>query len=113
MSEKSHIVICGQSIFIMAIEASLADSLQIATTRLNTFLPDLIDRITLLNPDLVVIDSTEKSGDLVLALLEQGLSVITLAGTVPKGLMMTSQKFSISNLPQLVWLHSQRGHYQR
>jgi ABC-type Fe3+-hydroxamate transport system substrate-binding protein len=98
----SRIVICGQSIFAMAIEASLATLPEVEVIRLHAYLPTLIERITTLQPDIVVIEHNQSRSDLALVLLSRGLPLVVLDSKQNQGLLITGHAFPVSDLIELV-----------
>jgi hypothetical protein len=98
----SRIVICGQSVFVMAIEAGLAALPDVEVIRLHAYLPTLIERINALQPDMVVIEHDQNRSDLALALLSRGLPLIVLDGEQTQGLLITGRTFPVSDLTALV-----------
>lgn len=102
----SRVVICGQSIFVLAIEASLAALPGVEVIRLHAHLPALLERITMLQPDVVVIEQNQSRGELTLALLGIGLPVIALNNDQMQGTLITGHPFPVSDLTKLI---SHRG----
>jgi len=81
MGKVQQIVVCGQSIFMLAIEAGLVALPEVHVVRFNSHLPAVADRIAALEPDAVITDVDEGNRDLALALLERGLPLIELDET--------------------------------
>jgi len=81
MGKVQQIVVCGQSIFILAIEAGLVALPEVNVVRFNSHLPAVADRIAALEPDAVITDVDEGNRDLALALLERGLPLIEVDET--------------------------------
>jgi hypothetical protein len=102
---RSRLVICGQSVFVMAIEARLAEFPAIEVVRLNIYMPDLLKRIITWQPDMVVLEHNQGHGDLVLALLGHNLDLIVVNAQQDRGLWLTGHTFSVSDLPQLIVAH--------
>lgn len=102
MSSISRIVICGQSIFIMAIEAGLAQLTELEVVRLNPHLPAVLERISTLQPDLVLIEHYQGYGDLALDILNRGLPLVILNGQKEQGILLTGRAVSASDLTELV-----------
>jgi len=89
----------------MAIEAKLAEFPAIEVIRLNSYMPDLLRRIITWEPDVVVLERNQGHDDLVLVLLGHNLNLIVLNAQQDRGLWLTGQPFSISDLPQLIGAH--------
>lgn len=102
VSSMTRIVICGQSVFIMAIEARLAALPAVEVTRFHAYLPTLLERISLLQPDVVVIEHSQSRSDLALALLSRGLPLVVLNDEQTQALLVTGQSFLVSDLAELV-----------
>jgi hypothetical protein len=96
------VIICGQSVFVMAIEARLAECPAIEVIRLNIYMPDLLKRILAWEPDMVVLEHNQGHGDLALGLLGRNVPLIVLNAQQDRGLWLTGEPFSISDLPQLI-----------
>ena len=56
MDRVQRVVICGQSIFLLAIEAGLAALPEVEVSRFDSRLPAVADRIAALEPDVVVVE---------------------------------------------------------
>ena len=78
MEHMQRVVICGQSIFMLAIEAGLAGLPEVDVVRFNSFLPAVVDRIAALEPDVVLVERDSGDAVLLLALLERGFPLIKL-----------------------------------
>ena len=107
MSRHYHIALCGQSVFLTAIEAGLAALPEVEVTRFNPHLPALTSRILALEPSLVVIESETAGNPLILTCLKWGLPVIELTAADNRGMVMTGQKISITGADDLVRLMAQ------
>lgn len=101
MPSTSRVIICGQSIFLMAIEAGLAKLAEVEVVRLNPHLPAVFERISTLQPDLVVIEHNQGHGDLALDLLSRGLSLVVLNPQQEDAMLLTGRTVSASDLPWL------------
>ena len=101
----SRVIIYGQSVFVMAIEATLAEIPAIEVIRLNIYMPDLLKRILTWQPDIVVLEHNQGRGDLALGLLGHNLNLIILNAQQDRGLWLTGEPVSMSDLPQLIVAH--------
>jgi len=101
----SRVIICGQSVFVMAIEARLAEFPAIEVIRLNINMPDLLKRILTWQPDMVILEDNRDHGDLALGLLGRNVPLIVLNAQQDQGLWLTGEPFSMSDLPQLIVAH--------
>jgi hypothetical protein len=95
------VVICGTSVFAMAIEASLTERPDLAVVRLNPHLPDAAARITFLAPAAVIIERDGGSGDLALALLGRGFPLIELNLAQDTVTVLTGRQTPISQMSEL------------
>ena len=114
MTEQSwRIVICGVSLFAMAIETSLTRLLD-SVTRLDPHVPEAAERIVRLNPDVVLIERNEGQGDLALALLGMGIPLIELDVERKQAVALTGRllpAIGVADLTQMIAqlvLHSHR-----
>jgi ABC-type Fe3+-hydroxamate transport system substrate-binding protein len=78
MERMQHVVICGQSIFLLAIEAGLAALPEVEVVRVDSHLPGVVDRIAALEPDVVVVERAGGEAELALELLGRGLPVMEI-----------------------------------
>lgn len=106
MPTTSRIAICGQSLFVLTVEASLATLPDVEVIRFHPHLPSLLDRILALQPDIVVIENNQSRSDLALALLSMDLPLFVLNSEQMQGTLVTGQPFPISDLTKLI---SHRG----
>ncbi len=102
MNSRHRIVICGESIFLMAIEARLADVPGIDVARLDPHLPTVADRIVALEPDVVVIERDQGHGDLALALLSQGLPLLELDSQQGQATLLTGARVVAAEVDSLM-----------
>ncbi len=102
MNSHHRIVICGESIFLMAIEASLVDVPGIDVVRLDPHLPAVADRIVALEPDVVVIERDQGHGDLALALLSQGLTLLELDSQQGQATLLTGARVMAAEVDSLM-----------
>ena len=104
-----RVIICGNSIFLMAIEAGLASSPNMKVIRLDPGRPDVVNRIAHLNPDAVVLDQNDASGELVLALLNSGVSLIQLNLQANQATLFSRDELPISSADDMARLIEQIG----
>ena len=71
-------MICGSSIFAMAIETSLGSLSAVEVLRLDPHLPQVVERVAALEPSVVLVERNEIPNVLALALLERGYPVLEL-----------------------------------
>ncbi len=78
MSITRRIILCGDSMFIKAIEAGLAEHPYLYIQRLDLTMTGLLSRIMAFEPDLVMVAEDETPDDLILALLKHSLPLVQL-----------------------------------
>ena len=78
MKQPRRIVICGTSIYMMAIETGLRTKAELEVLRVNPHLPNAAERIAALKPDAFVVERDDHSSRLVMALLGQGFPLMFL-----------------------------------
>ncbi len=102
MAEPSwRIIICGRSIFAMVVETSLAELPDLHVTRLDPHLPEALERITDLTPDVVLIERGSGQGDLALTLLSLGIPLIELDGKEKRALALTGYQVPTAGIDDL------------
>ena len=78
MERTQRVVICGQSIFMVAIEAGLAGLPEVEVIRFDSRLPAVADRIAAVKPKLVLVERISGDGSVGSEMLQRGLPVIEL-----------------------------------
>jgi hypothetical protein len=106
MNPTHRIIICGQSIFLMAIEAGLSNRSELEVIRLQPHSPDVTERIAALKPNLVVVEQNSTCNQLILALLSRDLALVEL-NEKGQGTLLTRRDVSISNPTDLTRLIEQ------
>jgi len=101
MERMQRIVTCGQSIFMLAIEAGLASSPEVEVVRVDSCLPAVADRIAALEPDVVVVGRDSGDAGLLLALLERGLPLIELDQTQGVLSVLNRRRISVQGVEDL------------
>jgi hypothetical protein len=94
-------VICGQSIFAMVVETTLTKLSGIDVARLDPRLPEVVDRIVGLAPDVVMIERGSGHGDLALALLGKGIPLIELDGERKQATALTGRRLPAVGIEDL------------
>ncbi len=95
-NNKQRIIICGKSIFLSAIEAGLAALPELEVIHFHPHLPGAMKRIADLEPDMIVVEQNNTHSDLILALLNQNLSLVEL-DEAGQGTFLTGRKLPISD----------------
>ncbi len=78
MKNSRRIVICGASIYMLAIESGLSAMAEGDVVRINPNLPNPLERISLLEPHVVIIEPNGKNNELALEILCQSIPLIVL-----------------------------------
>ena len=78
MKDSNSTVICGDSIYMLAIESGLSGMAEVDVVRINPYLPNTLERIKVLEPHVVIIERTWKNNELALEILGQSIPVIIL-----------------------------------
>jgi ABC-type Fe3+-hydroxamate transport system substrate-binding protein len=78
MSNARRIVICGDSIYMLAIESGLSKMAEGDVVRINPSIPDILERIRLLVPHVVILEQNRKYNQLALEIQSQGIPLVAL-----------------------------------
>ncbi len=78
MKDSHRTVICGDSIYMLAIESALSGITDGDVERLSPYLPNTLERIKALEPLVVIIERTGKTSELALEILAQSIPLIIL-----------------------------------
>ncbi len=104
MPDTYRIALCGRSIFLHTIEAALAQNPAVEVLRLHPHLPLIVERIIVWQPDIVIIERSARHGELVLALLGQGLPLVEMEVAANRGTLLVGQDVPLANLDDLTQL---------
>jgi ABC-type Fe3+-hydroxamate transport system substrate-binding protein len=107
MTHTCRIALCGQSVFLTAIEAGLVTLPGVEVTRFNPHLPEAAERIMALKPDLVMMEQDKADSALALVLLNGGLPLVELDTQHHQARLFTGNTFSISDTTDLIRLIEQ------
>ncbi len=107
MPSPYRIIICGQSIFLMAIKAGLAALPEVEVERVTPCLPDLVKQVMAKQPDLIVIEENNGHGDLALTLLSRGLNIVEINPNSSQVTLLTGRRYPITELEDMVHLIEQ------
>ena len=108
-----QIIICGQSIFLTAIEASLANLPEFVVKRLALSYPGLVERIAAMEPDLILLEGFNGHGELALALLNRGLALLELHPQSGQVTLLSGRQHSITEPKELLQLIKATESHQR
>ena len=78
MKDSRRIVICGASIYMLAIESGLSAMAEGDVVRINPYLPNIVERINVLEPQVVIIELNGKNNEPVLKNLCHSMPLIVL-----------------------------------
>lgn len=101
MERIQRMVICGQSIFILAIEAVLAALPEVEVIRVDSCLPAVADRIAGLEPDVVIVERDSGDAGPLSALLERGFPLIELDQTQGVLSVLNRRRVSVQGVEDL------------
>ncbi len=99
-----RIIICGESIYLSAIESGLAALPGLETVHVRPHLPDVVTRMAELEPDMIIIEQNDTHHDLIPALLSRGLPLVELDARAGQGTFLTGRKVPISGAEDVVRL---------
>ncbi len=102
MPAPYRIIICGESIFLMAIKAGLAALPEIEVERVTPCLPNLVEQVMAKQPDLIVIEENNDHGDLALTLLSRGLSIVEIHPNSSQVTLLTGHRYPIAELKDMI-----------
>jgi hypothetical protein len=102
MKQARRIVICGASIFAMAIETSLRSLPGVATQRLNPDIPEVLDRITATQPDAVLVERDDRLIELLTPLLDCRIPLLILDATTGVLSILDGSRSPSPNIKDLV-----------
>ena len=114
MKDSRRIVICGTSIYMLAIESGLSTMAEVDVVRIDPYLPNAVERINELEPHVVIIEQNGKKNELVLDNLCQNIPLIVL-DEAGRSIMVLARehvpKAEISELTYVIekinrWSHS-------
>jgi len=90
-----NIVICGQSIFLLALESALLEVSSSKVTRLHSHLPSVIEHITALHPLVVFIERADEQKDLAWTLLSQEIPLVEIDIKTGRSTLLTGRTISL------------------
>jgi len=102
MKQVQRIVICGTSVFIMSIEAGLTALPGMEVMRVDPRLPAAVERITALEPDIVLAQHDGACADLTLTLVNRGLPLLELDARQNHATLLSSARVVVAETDDLV-----------
>jgi len=97
-----RVVICGTSVFLMAIEAGLAKLPGMEVVRLNPHLPGAEARIMALSPDVVIVERSDNHAGQTQMLLSHGLPLVELDASRNVITVLSGRQVQVSKMEDLV-----------
>lgn len=101
MKDPRRTVICGDSIYMLAIESGLSAVTGGDVIRIHPNLPNITDRIKALEPRAVIIERTGKNSQIAMNLLEQGIPVVVLDEAQRSVLVLSNDESPKTRIHQL------------
>ena len=104
MGDARRVIICGNSLFLLAIEDSLRRVPALEVTRVNLHLPAATARVAALEPDVVIVDRSNGAGDLALELLHAQPELAVIGVDVARSVLtvFSSHQVAANSLDDLV-----------
>ncbi len=97
-----RIIICGESIYLMSIQAGLAALPEVEVERVTHGSPNLVEQVMSKQPDLIVIEGNDGHGDLALVLLNQGLTIVEIHPNSSQVTLLTGRRHPVSELRDIL-----------
>ncbi len=104
MDHIQRVVICGESIFLMAIEAGLAALPDAEVVRFDPHLPGVVARIVSIAPDIVILERGGDDGGLARELLSHSLLLVELNANQSTVTLLTGHEVTVSGAADLIEL---------
>ncbi len=102
MKQIQRVVVCGTSVFIMSIEAGLTALPEMEVIRIDPRLPAAVERITALEPDIVLAQQDGACADLTLALVNRGLPLLELDARQNHATLLSGARVMVAGADDLV-----------
>ncbi len=106
MDNRQIIVLYGDSLLMDTVEASLSHCQEIGVMRIHTSVPDVVDRLKKIQPDLVIFDWDAPHCQFVLPFLREqpGAHLLGLDVTCSQAIALTSAAHTVDTAAELVRL---------
>jgi hypothetical protein len=104
MNDSRRIVICGDSIYLLAIESGLSSKTEGEVVRIDPYLPNIVESINLLKPCAVIIELDEKNNELVLENLAQSIHLIVLDEAQRSIKVLAKENIPIAEISELTYV---------
>ncbi|MCP4544813.1 MAG: hypothetical protein GY832_47715 [Chloroflexi bacterium] len=104
MLPSYRIIICGESIFMMCIEAGLAALSETEVDRVASCSPNFVEHVMAKRPDLIVIEKNCGHSDSTLTLLSRGLHIVEIHPNSSQVTLLTGHRYPITDLKDIIRL---------
>jgi len=104
VKDSRRIVICGASIYMLAIESGLSAMVEGDVVRIDPYLPNIVESINLLKPCAVIIELDEKNNELVLENLAQSIHLIVLDEAQRSIKVLAKENIPIAEISELTYV---------
>ena len=101
MKDLHRVVICGASLYILAIESGLSMLEMGDVVSIDPILPDTVERIRLLQPDVVIIERNGKSNQFALEILFQNIPLLVLDEAQRSITVLVRENIPINEISEL------------
>ena len=101
MKDLHRVVICGASLYILAIESGLSMLEMGDVVSIDPILPDTVERIRLLQPDVVIIERNGKSNQFALEILFQNIPLLVLDEAQRSITVLVRENIPITEISEL------------
>lgn len=108
MDHIRRIVLCGDSVFLLAIESSLATLPQVETIRINPHIPDVLARIAAQEADLIILEKGTNNGKIPLALLQGSIPLIIMDSDKHNLTIVTGTQVQVAEFSDLLQVIDQQ-----
>ena len=114
MDSRIFVVICGESLYLMAIEARLADYEPIQVVRFDPYLPDAAARVASLHPAAVLVERQGDRFHLIDDLLALNIPVVEVRPGEPLARLHDGRRIEVTELEDwIVQMTSNAGQGER
>jgi DNA-binding NarL/FixJ family response regulator len=103
VEEQRIAALCGSSLFMAGLEASLKAIDGFAVVRIDTTLPNAVDHLAVLCPDVVIFDLDAPQAQFVVSFLSEhpGLPLVGLGLTSDRVVVLSSQQYTAQTMRDL------------
>jgi len=109
MNPVQRVVLCGTSVFLMAIEVRMARQPGMEVVRIDPHLPGAKARVLDLSPDVIIMERSDNHAELAQALLNEGLPLVEMDGSRSAATVLSGRQVRVSEMEDLVRVIEQIG----